>query len=108
MEGLDCRDRDSSHPGSSRPGAGDKLIPSITLDEMQQLLDETAKECGRSVVDHLRFRLRSIFTLAISEGATERNPAASLFTPKHYKSGREKRVLSPEQSRMMLEAEVRK
>jgi integrase len=76
---------------------GEKLLRNITREEMQRFLDKTAELCGRSVVDHLRFRLRSIFELAISEGATDRNPAVTLFTPKQVQAGRERRVLSPGQ-----------
>lgn len=74
---------------------GDKLVRNISRQEMQHLLDEIAKKCGRSVVDHLRFRLRSIFELAVSEGAADRNPARALFTPRHCQAGRERRVLGP-------------
>jgi integrase len=81
---------------------GDKLIRCITREDMQQLLDETGKGCGRSVIDHLRFRLRSIFALALSEGAVDRNPALTLFTPRQFKAGRAKKVLSPDQSQTML------
>ena len=71
---------------------------------MQALLDATAKKCGRSVVDHLRFRLRSIFALALSEGVVDRNPAATLFTPRQFKAGRERRVLTPDQSQHVIGA----
>ncbi|MFZ0592258.1 MAG: tyrosine-type recombinase/integrase [Bryobacteraceae bacterium] len=83
-------------------GLGDKLMRNITREDMQQLLDETAKNCGRSVVDHLRFRLRSIFELALSEGAVDRNPATTLFTPRQFKAGRVRKVLTPDQSQTML------
>lgn len=82
----------------------DKLMRSITRDDMQCLLDETAKNCGRSVLDHLRFRLRSIFGLALSEGVVDRNPATSLFTPRQFKPGRGRKVLTPEQFQTMLTA----
>ena len=83
---------------------GDKLIRNITREEMQALLDTTAKKCGRSVVDHLRFRLRSIFALALSEGAVDRNPAMTLFTPRQFKAGRDRRVLTPDQASTMIGA----
>ena len=63
---------------------GEKLMQDITRSELQALLDEKARSCGRSMVDHLRFRLRSVFALAMSEGVVHRNPAAALFTPRHY------------------------
>lgn len=37
------------------------------VSKLQRLLDATAQACARSKVDHLRFRLRSIFGLAVSE-----------------------------------------
>jgi hypothetical protein len=60
---------------------GDKPMRKIEREEMQKLLNGTAKKCGRSMVDHLRFRLRSIFQLAMSEGVTDRNAAIALYTP---------------------------
>jgi integrase len=72
---------------------GDKVTRKIDRSDLQSLLDNTAKECGKSVVDHLRFRMRSIFKLAISEGVVDRNPAEALFTPRQCKPGRERRVM---------------
>jgi integrase len=83
---------------------GDELIAKIARENLQELLDAKAKKVARSVVDHLRFRLRSIFELALSEGIVERNPAVSLFTPRKCKPGVEKRVLTPEQAAQMLQA----
>ena len=56
------------------------------------------------MVDHLRFRLRSVFALAMSEGVVDRNPAASLFTPRHYQDGRVRHVLTPDQAVAMIGA----
>jgi integrase len=83
---------------------GEKLMQDITREELQRLLDGEAQESGRSMVDHLRFRLRSIFTLAMSEGIVDRNPAAALYTPRHHREGRAKEVLTPEQAAMMIGA----
>jgi integrase len=55
-----------------------------------------------SVVDHLRWHLRAIFELAISEGAADRNPAASLFTPR-CKPGRERRDLTLAEINLIFE-----
>ena len=76
----------------------------ITRSELQALLDEQARSCGRSMVDHLRFRLRSVFALAMSEGVVDRNPAAALFTPRHYQEGRSREVLTPEQAAILIGA----
>ena len=82
---------------------GDQLLHRIDRDRLQSLLNGAARKVGRDVLDHLRFRLRSIFDLAISEGVIDRNPATSLFTPRHHRKGRAKLVLSPAQIASMLE-----
>lgn len=82
---------------------GEQRMRAITREQLQALLDSKAKDCGRSMLDHMRFRLRSIFALAISEGIVDRNPATSLFTPRKHKAGRERRVLSPEQARVLVD-----
>jgi integrase len=83
---------------------GAKLMQEITRSELQALLDEQARTCGRSMVDHLRFRLRSVFALAMSEGVVDRNPASALFTPRHYQEGRGREVLTPEQAATLIGA----
>ena len=83
---------------------GRKLITEISRSDMQRVLDKTAGTCGKSMVDHLRFRLRSIFELAVSEGVVDRNPAVALFTPRQIKAGRARKVLTPEQSEVMISA----
>jgi len=82
---------------------GDQLLHRIDRDRLQAVLNSAARAVGRDVLDHLRFRLRSIFELAISEGVIERNPATSLFTPRHHKKGRQKLVLTPVHILEMLE-----
>ncbi len=87
---------------------GDQLLHRIDRDRLQAVLNAAARAVGRDVLDHLRFRLRSIFDLAISEGLIDRNPATSLFTPRDYQKGRKKLVLNPGQISSMLQAiEVR-
>jgi len=83
---------------------GPRTMQKITREEMQSLLDLKARQVGRSVVDHLRFRLRSIFELALSEGVVDRNPAVTLFTPRNCRAGRERLVLSPDQAVAMIAA----
>ena len=82
---------------------GNKLMSEIDRSDMQRVLDRTARTCGKSTVNHLRFRLRSIFELAVSEAVVQRNPAISLFTPKHTKSGRARKVLAPDELESMLD-----
>jgi integrase len=78
-------------------GVGDERIRNISRGQLQDLLNATAKESGRSMVDHLRFRLRSIFEMAVSEGAVDRNPATTRYTPRHCRPGRERRVMDANQ-----------
>ena len=72
---------------------GPRRLPEIPREDLQSLLDAKAARLCRSVVDHLRWDLRAIYNLAISEGVTDRNPALSLYTPK-CRQGRERRELA--------------
>ncbi|MFL6448044.1 MAG: tyrosine-type recombinase/integrase [Bryobacteraceae bacterium] len=81
---------------------GEERMRSITREQLQELLECKAKTCGRSMVDHMRFRLRSIFELAMSERVVEFNPAASLFTPRKCQPGRPRPVLTPPQAGALL------
>jgi integrase len=83
---------------------GDQLLHRVDRDRLQTVLNGAARAVGRDVLDHLRFRLKSIFDLAISEGLLDRNPATSLYTPRHHQKGRAKLVLAPGQIICMLEA----
>jgi integrase len=83
---------------------GPRLMQEITREELQKLLDRKAKDKSQSLVDHLRFRLRSMFELAMSEGIVERNPAVALYTPRDCKPGRVKHVLTPADLGKILDA----
>src|SRR4051812_37439911 len=83
---------------------GDQLLTKIDREKLQDVLNRAARNVGRDLLDHLRFRLRSIFELAMSEGLVGRNPATALFTPKQHKKGRKKLVLSKSQIPIMLGA----
>jgi integrase len=77
------------------PAFGARLISEIRRDELQALLDRTAGiGRSRSIVDHLRWQLRSIFRLAMGDGAVTMDPTLGLSTPKSAKPTGEKRVLS--------------
>lgn len=82
---------------------GDELMTKIDRERLQNVLNKKARTVGRSVLDHLRFRLRSIFALAMSEGVVDRNPATALFTPRQHRKGVTKRVLTPQQIGQMME-----
>jgi integrase len=73
----------------------------INREELQAMLNAKAGSLSRSVVDHLRFRLRAIFELALSEGIVDRNPARALYTPR-CQPAKEKRILTSEQFMKML------
>ena len=62
-------------------------------DELQDLLDRKAKSGGSySVVAHLRWDLRQIFRMAVSEGHLDRNPAELLFVPKEARRAETRRM----------------
>lgn len=85
------------------PALGDQLLQQITRDQMQSLLDQKALAASRSIVDHLRWDLNSVFKMAMSDGVVPFNPAAGLFTPP-CKPGSDKRVLNAAQIRQALGA----
>jgi len=65
-------------------------------DELQALLErKAASGLSYSVVAHLRWDLRQIFRMAVTEGYLDRNPAELLFVPKEARR--------PETKRMTLE-----
>ena len=61
-------------------------LGSFTRDDLQGFLDRKAEDgLSYSVVSHLRWDLRQIFGMAVTEGYLARNPAAMLFTPRDAK-----------------------
>jgi integrase len=75
----------------------DRNMASFTRDELQDLLDLKASKFSFSTVDHLRWDLKQIFDMAVSEGHAKRNPALLLFTPREAKRS-ERRVMNIEQA----------
>jgi integrase len=64
----------------------EREVASFERDELQDLLDAKANAgLSFSVVDHLRWDLKSIFDMAVAEGHVPRNPAKLLFTPREAK-----------------------
>jgi integrase len=62
-------------------------------DELQDFLDRKAKaDLSYSVVAHLRWDLRQIFRMAVSEQYLERNPAELLFIPKEARRAETRRM----------------
>jgi integrase len=82
------------------PIYGERTLGSFNRDELQTMLDQKAASgLSYSVVAHLRWDLRQIFRMAVSEGYIQRNPAELLFIPREAKR--------PEHTAMSLE-EVQK
>lgn len=68
------------------PIYSERTLGSFNRDELQTLLDEKAAAgLSYSVVAHLRWDLRQIFRMAVSEGHILRNPAELLFVPRDAK-----------------------
>lgn len=62
---------------------GGRPLNSFTRDDLQEFLDrKAAAKLSYSVVAHLRWDLRQIFRMAVSEGYLDRNPAELLFIPR--------------------------
>jgi integrase len=74
----------------------DRDMTGFTRDELQDLLDLKASQFSFSTGDHLRWDLKQIFDMAVSEGHVERNPALLLFTPRTAIRA-ERRVMNIEQ-----------
>jgi integrase len=68
------------------PELEESEIRTVSRVRLQEFLDrKAAAGCSFSVVNNLRFNLRHIFWVAVSDGYTERNPADLLFTPRDAK-----------------------
>lgn len=79
------------------PTYEERLLQSISRQEMQNFLDAKAVKLSHSVVSHLRWYLNAIFKLAVSDGLMSHNPAAELRIPKNCKKGRTMRALTEEE-----------
>src|SRR5712692_259461 len=61
----------------------ERILRTFNRDELQMFLDgKAAADLSYSVVAHLRWDLRQIFRMAVSEGHLHRNPAELLFVPR--------------------------
>ena len=88
--------------GHLLPAFGERLLKQISREQMQTFLDQMGVDRSRSIVDHLRWDLNSIFKMAQSDGCVEFNPAAALFVGACLPQA-EKLVLTPEQIRGALQ-----
>jgi integrase len=85
-------------------GLGSTLMTKIEREDLQKFLNKKARSIAKGGMNQLRFRLRSVFALAVSEGVVDRNPATSLYTPRDCKKTGEKRILTPEQISTLMGA----
>ena len=60
---------------------GSRQLRALTRDDLQRFLDSKSS-LSFSTVDHLRWDLKQIFDMAVSEGIVTRHPALILFTPR--------------------------
>jgi hypothetical protein len=60
---------------------GGQQLATFSLSPLQQFLERKADSLSFSVVDHLRWDLRSIFDMAIAEKLVAANPTTALCTP---------------------------
>lgn len=79
------------------PEFKERSLGSFSRDELQTFLDAKAEAgLSHSVVAHLRWDLRQIFRMAVSEGYLQRNPAELLFVPRDA-TRPEHTVMTPEE-----------
>jgi integrase len=86
-----------------KPAFGNRMIRAIARDELQSFLDQKAQTLSRSIVEHLRWDLNNILKTAMSDGLTDSNPAAGLFTPP-CKAEAEKLTMTAKQILLALNA----
>lgn len=68
------------------PVYSERTLGSFSRDELQTMLEEKAAlGLSYSLVAHLRWDLRQIFRMAVTEGYLVRNPAELLFIPREAK-----------------------
>jgi integrase len=81
---------------------GARQLTDFRRNDLQAFLDEKgAAGFSFSIVDHLRWDLKQIFEMGVSEGLIERNPAKLLFTPSEAKVG-ERLVMTLEEVKRCL------
>ena len=87
---------------------GTRLLTDFRRNDLQAFLDgKGSAGFSFSVVDHLRWDLRQIFEMGISEGLIERNPAKLLFTPSEAKVGEQNVMTLEEVKRCLMVLDLR-
>ena len=82
---------------------GDRTLTAVQREELQDLLDEkVAHGASHSVASHIRWDLKQIFDLAVSEGYAVRNPALMLHVSREAKRA-DRRIMTLEEVARCLE-----
>jgi hypothetical protein len=81
---------------------GDRILGTISRNDMQDVLETKAGDLSGSMVAHLRWHLNAIFKLAVSDGLIDHNPAQELRVPKDCRPGRARRPLTAEEVNQYL------
>jgi integrase len=90
------------------PVLAERSVGSFSRDELQGLLDKKAEAgLSYSVVAHLRWDLRQIFRMAVTEGYITRNPAELLFVPRDAKRPEHTSMTREEVQRCFTALELR-
>jgi len=77
---------------------GSELLHKIRREDMQNFLDSKAGEYSYSMMAHMRWFLKAIYDLAMSDGIVNNNPAAKLVVNKgRCKAGRDVRPLTKDE-----------
>ena len=88
------------------PVFGTRTLDSFSRsrNELQAFLNKKAADgFSCSIVSHLRWEMRQIFRMAVTEGYLDRNPAELLFIPRAAKRP-EHRVMTKEEVKRLFEA----
>ncbi len=87
---------------------GARSVGSFHRDELQDFLDaKTGEGLSFSMVDHLRWDLKQVFEMAVSEDLVGKNPAKLLFTPSTAKRDERLVMTTEEVQRCFLVLEIR-
>jgi len=79
------------------PELGGLPLSDLNRERLQSFLEDlAARGLSRSTVDHVRWDLRQILRLAVTDGYLQRNPADCLFVPREATVGEVRRMTKEE------------
>lgn len=81
---------------------GDRWISSITRQELQAWIQKLALQYSAAVINHVRWDLKSIFTMAHADGFVTANPAEILVVPRFARRAVQRPALSENQVLSLL------